>query len=146
MLEITKHDYLKRYLAYWSDIVIRLFAPRGVIVWQFGLLKEEISIFSRIQGTTLIALLITFWTARGEIIEKLKEIENKGWYKAFRRSATWGIVLIALIWSYNFIDEMIWVVSAFFVGSIPSNILVPTHTKYKNKIINAKTRKEKDTD
>lgn len=146
MNDITTKDYIKRYGAYWSDIVIRLFAPIGVIVWQFGLFKEEVSIFSRFQGTTLIALLITIWTAKGEIVNKLKEVENKGWYISARRTFIWALLFLTLLWSYTFITEMLWVVGSFLVGSIPSNILVPTNVKYKTKINKAKTQKEKDTD
>lgn len=131
---ITKKDYFIRYGAYWTDLLLRLAMPIGITVWQFGLFKDEVGLFSRIQGTTIIGLLIAVWTAKDEIVEKLKEVENKGWYISAKRSFIWAILFGAVLWANNFTTEMLWVIGSFFVGSLPSNLLLPINHKYKNKI------------
>lgn len=130
---VNKKDLLKRYSLYWLDLTLRALLPVGVTIWQFGLFKTEVGFFSRMQGTTIVALFISFWICKDDLLEWLQGFENLSYYKAVRRTAIALLVLGVLIWSRNFFDEMIWVVGSFAFGSGSAIATTVLHTKYKER-------------
>jgi len=140
---ITKKDYVIRYTTYWLNYILIALAPLGVTIAQFGLFKEDVGFFSRLQGTTIIGLIIVFAISRDEIVQYLKDLENQGWYKSVKTSMIWTIIFGMVLWSFNFTTEMLWVVGSFTAGSWASVPVNATHRKYLKKI--KPPKKEKDT-
>lgn len=140
---ITKKDYALRYGFYFLDLIVRIGLPITATIIQFGLFKNNIGFFSQIQGTTIIAVTISIWIIKNDLDEMLKELENKGWYKANKRTLIFALIFIAVLLARNFADQMLFVIGSFLLGSLLSNITTPIHQKYKNKIKKYK-QKEKD--
>lgn len=143
-----KKKYMLRYSMFWMDLFMRAIAPLGVIAWQFGVFKDDVSLFSRVRGGFLMGVVISGFIIKKDILDYIKKLENKGWYKAVRQTMIWLLVFIILWFTHVFITEMMWVVGTFALGSAQSLITEPIHQKQIN-IINdykafLKKKKEKE--
>lgn len=132
-----------RYSMFWLNLSMRVLMPIGIIAWQFGVFEDEVSVFSRVRGTFLIGLVIASFIIRKDIMDYIKKLENKGWYRSVRATTLWLIVLLILWFTQTFLLEMIWVVGSFAIGSAQSLITEPLHQKNINIINKYNIQQEK---
>jgi hypothetical protein len=137
-MNITKKDYILRYLFFWITLFFKAAFPVIIIWWKFGLFKLSSSIFSQFTGMALISIVISIYLLEEELVEFMKELENKGWYKSIKRTMFWTILFASILVLKFFVNNMLWVVGSFAVSSGLTIITKPIHFRYKNKIKKAK--------
>ena len=131
---ITKKDYVFRFASFWFNLLMRVVAPVSIIAWKFGVFEVEVEPKVRVRGIILVSLVFSVLISKKEILEFAKELENKGWYKSVRSTLIW-VAAFLMVWFTNvFIEQMLWVIGAFTVGTAQSLITLPIHNHYKNKI------------
>lgn len=139
-----KKNYFIRYTAYWTNLLGRTLLPISIVVWQFGIFKDEVSLFSKLQGTTIAGVIIAFSIIRKDIMNNLKQLENKGWYDSVKTATIWAFIFLGLWATHIFIVEMLWVVGSFAVGSAQAIITEPIHQQQLKLIKKAKGIEDKD--
>lgn len=135
-----------RFGTYWFNLLSRTAMPIGITAWQFGVFKEDVSLFSRLQGGLIVSVIIGFAIVRKEIVAGLKRVENEGWYNSVRTTSIWLLFFLGLWWAHSFITEMLWVVGAFTVGSAQSIITEPIHQRNLQLAKEIKGIDEKDNE
>ena len=103
-----------RFGTYWFNLLSRTAMPIGITAWQFGVFKEDVSLFSRLQGGLIVSVIIGFAIVRKEIMAGLKRVENEGWYNSVRTTSIWLLIFLGLWWVHSFITEMLWVVEVVY--------------------------------
>ena len=137
-----KRNYTLRFTMFWTDLFMRTIMPLGVIAWQFGVFKDDVSMFSRVRGGFLMGAVISVFLVKKDILDYIKKLENKGWYKAVRQTLIWVLIFGILWFTHVFITEMLWVVGSFMLGSAQSLITEPIHQRQVNIIKEHKKRQD----
>ena len=118
------------------NIFFGVFLPLILIAYRFGIFKESPSINSWF----IIGVIIGANILKNDLLDSIKELENKGWFKAYK-NIFWLLILILIVLvSKIMANHLLYVLISFLIGSLASIYFEPK--KASNRLKYDKIKKE----
>jgi len=126
-----------KYAVLWLfDLMFRVAIPLIIVGLRFGIFKQTASL----NAWFVIGVIIAVSIVKNDIVDVFKELENKGWYRAYKNVFWLTIMILIVLVSKIMANHMLYVLIAFLIGALTSLYFEPK--KASNRLRYDKIKKE----